>query len=374
MHCTLKEKKIQDIETSNIVQQTSYWAKVKYQQGLEPYAFEYRATGDVLSPLSEEGRLVCDDLLVLIKYLDKDRCFAYVPYGPVDEPDFENQGVFLEELSEALRPFLPGNCIFIRYDLPWENQFAREDDFYDKDGNWLGPPPAASQEFRVNFKTRRWNLFKSYSDQLPSNTIFLNLRKSQEDLISSMKPKTRYNIRLSFRKGIHVRSYGPEKLETWYALYRETARRNKIMLHDKAYFHSVLSSKKHNRPDEVAAHLLMADYKGEFLVAMVMILSGKRGTYLYGASSSRKRNLMASYALQWKAIRMAREAGCEEYDMFGAAPNPNSGHPLHGLYRFKSGFGGHFFHRMGCWDYPLQRENYVSFRAWEVNSETYHVN
>jgi lipid II:glycine glycyltransferase (peptidoglycan interpeptide bridge formation enzyme) len=117
----------------------------------------------------------------------------------------------------------------------------------------------------------------------------------------------------------------------------------------------------------------MADHEGEFLAAMFLVISNKRATYLYGASSDRKRNLMATYAIQWEAIRMAGGAGCEEYDMFGVAPNGYRSHPMHGLYRFKSGFGGKMFHRMGCWDYPLNKSEYDLFLAQEVNSQKYHV-
>jgi lipid II:glycine glycyltransferase (peptidoglycan interpeptide bridge formation enzyme) len=105
---------------------------------------------------------------------------------------------------------------------------------------------------------------------------------------------------------------------------------------------------------------------------MFLVLSKKRGTYMYGASSGIKRNLMATYAVQWEGIRLAQQAGCEEYDMFGTAPNPTSSHPMYGLYRFKSGFGGEMYHRMGCWDYPLDQEQYRAFRAQEINFQGYH--
>ncbi|MEX0983072.1 MAG: hypothetical protein WD577_11640 [Bacteroidales bacterium] len=48
-------------------------------------------------------------------------------------------------------------------------------------------------------------------------------------------------------------------------------------------------------------------------------------------------------------------------------------HPMHGLYRFKSGFGGNMFHRMGCGDYPLNKTEYDMFLAQEVNGQKYHV-
>ncbi len=374
MNCTIEEKDIQDIKSSNIPQQTKFWAQVKYRQGMYPLAFSYKASDDLLHPASQGKDSILDDLLVLIRYIDATHCFAYIPYGPKDEPDEENHGVFLEELSEVLRPHLPKNCIFIRYDLPWENQWAKEDDYFDKQGNWIGPPPFQNQEFRVNFNTHNWNLIKSQSDNLPSNTIFLDLTQSPEKLIQRMKSKTRYNIRLSFRNGINVQSYGMDKLDVWYDLYKETAHRNNITLHNKEYFYSVLANPKNHSREDVETRLLMADYEGEYLAALFLLLSRKRATYLYGASSGKNRNLMASYAIQWEAIRMAQEAGCEEYDMFGTAPNPNLSHPLHGLYRFKNGFGGYLFHRMGCWDYPLNHKEFQSFRAQEINSQKYHAN
>ncbi|MBE0650746.1 MAG: peptidoglycan bridge formation glycyltransferase FemA/FemB family protein [Bacteroidales bacterium] len=373
MHCKIEEKAVQEIAASNIVQQTSFWAQVKAQQEMIPIAFQYQASDDLISVSSEGDRNTQDDVLVLIRNIDNESSFAYVPYGPKTAPDIENYGLFLEELSEALRPYLPKNCILIRYDLPWENPWAKEDDYFDEQGNWLGPPSHQSQEFRINFNTQTWNLVKSRSDILPTNTIFLNLNQSEEKLLQKMKPKTRYNIRLSEKKGINVQEYGIDQLDLWYSIYQETALRNNITLHAKEYFYTVLSQQNEFSQD-VDPKLLMADHGGDYLAAMFLILSKRRGTYLYGASSAKKRNLMATYAIQWEAIKIAKEAGCREYDMFGTAPNANPSHPMHGLYRFKRGFGGNMFHRMGCWDYPLDKKGYSIFRALEINNQSYHSN
>ena len=58
MHCKLEEKEIRDIETTNVVQQTSFWARVKYQQGLKPFAFEYAASEDLLNPASNGQKFI----------------------------------------------------------------------------------------------------------------------------------------------------------------------------------------------------------------------------------------------------------------------------------------------------------------------------
>lgn len=59
--------------------------------------------------------------------------------------------------------------------------------------------------------------------------------------------------------------------------------------------------------------------------------------------------------------------------MFGVAPNPDPSHPLYGLYKFKSGFGGNIYHSMGCWDYPLNEEEYVRYLHTELTSKGYHL-
>lgn len=371
MDCHLENKDIQEIESKNILQQTSFWARVKYQQGIKPYALKLITSSDLLHVNADSSDKKTNDLLVLLRQIDQNNSFAYIPYGPVIEPDFENHGIFLEELSEVIRPRLPKDCRFIRYDLPWENQWAAEDDYFDDNGNWIGPPPTYNQEFRINFNTNYWNLLKSPSDNLPTSTYFLNLSPKCDEILKNMKPKTRYNIRLSYRKGVRVNEYGIDKLDEWYKLYKDTAKRNGINLHKKKSFATILNC---NGDAQVRKSILMAEYENEPLAAMFLVLSKNRGTYLYGASSSEKRNFMGTYAVQWAAIKKAREFGCKEYDMFGTAPNSNSSHPLHGLYRFKKGFGGNMYHSMGCWDYPLNKNEYMILKSKEINAEKYHTN
>jgi lipid II:glycine glycyltransferase (peptidoglycan interpeptide bridge formation enzyme) len=64
-------------------------------------------------------------------------------------------------------------------------------------------------------------------------------------------------------------------------------------------------------------------------------------------------------------MRDAKEAGCETYDLFGIPPSDDPGHPMAGLYRFKTGFGGKIIHRCGSWDYAYQPLRYALFSAAE---------
>ncbi|MFW6290232.1 MAG: peptidoglycan bridge formation protein FemAB, partial [Mariniphaga sp.] len=187
MFCQLAQKDIEVLKTTNILPQTPFWGRIKHSQGYMPEGFELTVSKEILDPSANEQVNVNDDLLVFIKYINDSCCFAYVPYGPKLEPEFENQGLFLEELSEMLRSYLPKCCAFIRYDLKWQNQWARESEYFDSSGNWMGPPESNVQEFRVNFKTVNWNLRKSPVDVLPKNTFFLDLTPGEDELLYNMR-------------------------------------------------------------------------------------------------------------------------------------------------------------------------------------------
>lgn len=367
-------KDIEQLYTTPIVQQTTFWSVVKKKLGATTMAINFKSKESFLYSGKNRDSIIVSDLLVIVQQIDRDHSIAYVPYGPELQPDDEFQGLFLEELSESLRSFLGNNCILIRYDLCWESYWAKEKDFYDIDGYWKGEPETASQELRFNFNTINWNFRKAYFNVLPTNTVYVNLQFDENDILKRMKSKTRYNIGLSERKGVTVRKVGMDSIDIWYNLYKETAHRNNIYLNDIKYFKAVLAAKTHNSLSSTDVMLLVAEYEKQPLAAMFLIITGNRGSYLYGASSSEHRCLMATYALQWEAIKISKAKGCTEYDMFGISPRPDPMHPLYGLYKFKIGFGGELYHSLGCWDYPLDQEKYNLFKATELKSQGYHLN
>jgi lipid II:glycine glycyltransferase (peptidoglycan interpeptide bridge formation enzyme) len=368
MHLTIERKPTEYLHKRTVLPQTSYWAKVKEKQGYKPRAFSINANHELT-----KDHVTQEDILIIIRNIGNKGCIAYIPYGPdIDLPE-DKQGVFLEELSESLRPYLPNNCIFIRFDLAWASPWQDDEDCYNDFGFWMGPPETRLQEIRMNFDTQNWNLRKAPSDVLPSHTIFLNLKKNKEDLLKSMKSKTRYNIKLSYRKGVNVHDVSTDNLNVWHKLYKETAVRNGIAYRDINHFKTILETRAENTASPANVYMLLAENEGDALAALLLVMSGGRATYLYGASSEKNRNLMATYALQWEAICKAKSEGCKEYDFFGISPTPDKSHPMYGLYRFKKGFGGSEYHRQGCWDYPLNEDAYELYRTVEISSKGYYV-
>ncbi|WP_295939723.1 peptidoglycan bridge formation glycyltransferase FemA/FemB family protein [uncultured Alistipes sp.] len=362
MDIRIEKKEQRDIFATPIVQQTAFWSEVKRNQGLQTRALDFKVRNrDIYTGVGGFSSTNAD-LLLVERPLNQDDCIAYVPYGPEIEPSAENQGRFLEELSEVIRPHLPKSCIAIRYDLNWRS-------------HWFGEetPERTFQEFNMNYGTAMWNLKKCNSDILPATTVFLDLSLPLDDILNRMKPKTRYNIRLAERKGVSVRRAGMEQIGTWYELYRDTALRNGLYVNGIDYFTSVISARADDTLSPAHVELLIAEVDRKPLAAMFLIIADRRATYLYGASSSEMRNFMPTYALQWEAIRLSKLIGCTEYDMFGVSPGPQASHPMYGLYQFKTGFGGEMFHHLGCWDYVFDEQKYKAFQYAEMQLQGYYI-
>jgi lipid II:glycine glycyltransferase (peptidoglycan interpeptide bridge formation enzyme) len=116
----------------------------------------------------------------------------------------------------------------------------------------------------------------------------------------------------------------------------------------------------------VDIRLYLASHESEDIAGIITLFRKDEAVYLYGASANHKRNLMAPYALQWQAMRDAKAAGCVFYDLYGIPPDEDPFHPMAGLYRVKTGFGGTMIHRPGCWDYACKPVVTGLYRAAET--------
>jgi lipid II:glycine glycyltransferase (peptidoglycan interpeptide bridge formation enzyme) len=60
---------------------------------------------------------------------------------------------------------------------------------------------------------------------------------------------------------------------------------------------------------------------------------------------------MGGYALQWTAMKIAKEQGCHIYDFYGYDRFRSSDHPYARFSQFKSQFGGTPMRFIGAQDY-----------------------
>ncbi|MFA6508745.1 MAG: peptidoglycan bridge formation glycyltransferase FemA/FemB family protein [Treponemataceae bacterium] len=320
--------------------QSGFWGSFKARFGWNARAF-----------LIDWGKREKSPLLVIRRKLGPGVSFAYVPWGPELPDDFSpDAGARTEALvtiANAVRRELPPDTAFIRFDPPWTSNGAS-----------VSAPPILPPFVRAG------------ADVQPPDTVVLDLSVDAETLLSAMKAKWRYNIRLAERKGVMVRRADASALNIFYDLYKETAARDKISIHGRSYYDSLFT---HGCDSELSCpdlRLYIAEHEGDALAAIIVLQRGAMATYLYGASSDLKRSLMPAYALQWRAILDAKGAGCTTYDFFGIPPSDDPDHPMIGLYRFKTGFGGTILHRSGSWDYEYKPFVAGFFRFAETARKT----
>jgi lipid II:glycine glycyltransferase (peptidoglycan interpeptide bridge formation enzyme) len=196
-----------------------------------------------------------------------------------------------------------------------------------------------------------------------------------------MKPKTRYNINLAHRRGVRVYQASPARLAEWFLMYRDTMARHGKTVHRYEHFERFFEAAYQTRvaavlpgepPRRHNIRLMLAEQDGQPLAGLVLAVSGSYAIYLYGASTAVRRNAMPTYLLQWKTMQTARHLGARRYDLFGVPPDRRPGHPMHGLLRFKEGFGGSHITRRGCWDYPFDDQRYQVFAGREAADSGYH--
>jgi lipid II:glycine glycyltransferase (peptidoglycan interpeptide bridge formation enzyme) len=185
------------------------------------------------------------------------------------------------------------------------------------------------------------------------NTVLVDLAGDEDQILGRMKSKTRYNIRLSGRKGIQIRRGGSADLSQLYEMYAKTSLRGGFAIREEDYYLSLLElfltgAQPGSDPQ---AQPLVAEFQDQPVAGAVIFKFGKRAWYLHGMSRPEHNEKMAPHFIQWEAMRWAREQNCDIYDMWGAPDDFTEKDPLWGVYRFKSGFGGQVIRTCGAWDY-----------------------
>jgi lipid II:glycine glycyltransferase (peptidoglycan interpeptide bridge formation enzyme) len=217
------------------------------------------------------------------------------------------------------------------------------------------------------------------SDQIQfKNTVLIDLRPSEEELLARMKQKTRYNIRLAQKKNVIVRVGAKEDFGMLYKMYAETSLRDGFVIRDEGYYKTVwatftahLQSPISNLQSPISnlqspiiaehprgtnselpyAEPLVAQVDTEPLAALFVFYFAGRAYYVYGMSRQAHREKMPTYLLQWEAIKRAKANGCTAYDLWGAPDVFDERDSLWGVYRFKEGLGGKVVRTLGAWDF-----------------------
>lgn len=250
--------------------------------------------------------------------------FFYAPRGPI--MDFSNKELLHDLLERVEKEADRYHAISLKIDpeIPEDDLAARD-----------------------NLKALGFE--KALKQVQPRATLIVNLDRDLAGILKSFEEKTRYNIRLSEKKGVVVREDVSEKgIEIFNELYKETARRDNFLVHPPVYYQKL---REIMFPAGLGTNFI-AYFEGKPVGAVIILAFGRRISYLYGASASEYRNVMPNHLLHWEVIKWAKDRGYKEYDLWGVPANPQAGHPLFGVYRFKKGFNGRLVKYIGAYDFP----------------------
>lgn len=213
-------------------------------------------------------------------------------------------------------------------------------------------PKASKQVIDLRFKKATKSYFSKYN-------FIIDLTKSEQDLLSSMRSKTRYNIRLAQKKGVKIKiGTDPKIFNDYLNLYFETTARQNYLGHNRDYHKKVWELfQKYDM-----AKIIVGYFKDEPLSAWCVFNFKDTLYYPYGGSTHRHKELMANNLVAWEAINLGKKLKLKKFDMWGAlGENPDPNDPWIGFHNFKQGYGGQHIEYIGSFDIIFDKLIYQIF-------------
>lgn len=317
--------------------QLSAWAGQK-----RPYGWESARVA-----LEDGGLIVAGAQLLFRRLPFRLGTMAYLPMAPL---------VTGAGQHEALWSAIDAACRQRRAAfLKWEPGILEDGD----------PPPNAAAGFRRSPQTIQ-----------PPRTILIDISGDDAVILARMNQGTRRKIRQSQKSGVRCYQASRDDVTKFTRMMQTTGSRNAFGVHEPSYYtlaydlfvpqHAALILAEHTDSETEDTPERADDLAGVFVFAI-----GKTAWYFYGASASVKRNLMASFGVQWAAIQWAKQRGCTVYDMWGIPDEDEPALEAHfesrsdglwGVYGFKRGWGGSVTRSAGAWDKVYNPLVYAAFQ------------
>ncbi len=334
------------------------------------------AWGEVKSEWRREsiGWFRGDDLvgagLVLYRQLPKvKRYLAYLPEGPVLDWSGDD---LLTDLGAMAVHLKSEGAFGVRMGPPvvrrrWSAETVKKAIADDSHHRLSNVPPDATGDDGARVEsvlhTAGWQpraTESGFSAGQPRYVYQLPLAgKTADDVLAGMNQQWRRNIKKSAKLGVEVTHGSSADLPAFHALYAETAQRDQFTARPLAYFQQMFVALQREDPDRI--RLLLAKHEGDLVAAATWVRVGSHAWYSYGASSTAKRDVRGSNAIQWQMIKDAISAGVSVYDLRGITDTLATDDPHIGLVQFKGGIGGEAVEYVGEWDLPLNSLLYKAF-------------
>ena len=320
--------------------------------------------------------------LVLYRQLPKvKRYLAYLPEGPVIDWSTEDLGEWLAPLTRHLKR---SGAFGVRIGPPvvvarW-SAAAIKQGIADESVHRLSdvPPTERSVEgARVvsqlqELGWRQQQTEGGFAAGQPKYNVHVPLRRTEgreageprteDEVLAGMNQQWRRNIKKAAKAGVEVRVGTADDLPAFHELYVHTAERDGFTPRPLGYFRTMLEALGAEEEDRI--RLYLAEHEGDLVASTLAIRVGGHVWYSYGASSSEKRDVRGSNAIQWRMMQDAIAAGADVYDLRGITDTLDADDPHVGLIQFKVGTGGEAVEYAGEWDLPLNGAIYQAFSLY----------
>ena len=320
--------------------------------------------------------------LVLYRQLPKvKRYLAYLPEGPVIDWSTEDLGEWLAPLTRHLKR---SGAFGVRIGPPvvvarW-SAAAIKQGIADESVHRLSdvPPTERSVEgARVvsqlqELGWRQQQTEGGFAAGQPKYNFHVPLRRTEgreageprteDEVLAGMNQQWRRNIKKAAKAGVEVRVGTANDLPAFHELYVHTAERDGFTPRPLGYFRTMLEALGAEEEDRI--RLYLAEHEGDLVASTLAIRVGGHVWYSYGASSSEKRDVRGSNAIQWRMMQDAIAAGADVYDLRGITDTLDADDPHVGLIQFKVGTGGEAVEYAGEWDLPLNGAIYQAFSLY----------
>ncbi|RNM12565.1 lipid II:glycine glycyltransferase FemX [Nocardioides pocheonensis] len=358
--------------------QTPPWAQVKQEWKAESLGWSL--------PGSPDGELV-GVALVLYRQLPKVRRYlAYLPEGPVIDWDTDDLAAWLEPMAVHLKA---KGAFGIRIGPPvitrrWSAAQVKDGIADDAVTSLTELPPTerspAGAKVVSQLRELGWraqHAVGGFAAGQPQYNFWIPLThadgspRTEDEVLAGMNQLWRRNIKKAAKAGVTVSvsttatSGFADDLAAFHDLYAHTAERDHFTPRPLAYFRTMFDALSATGPDgPLEIRLYLGHHDGDLVASTIWIRVGTHAWYSYGASSTEKREVRGSNAVQWQMIRDAIAAGAAIYDLRGITDTLTTDDSHVGLIQFKVGTGGEAVEYAGEWDLPLNRAIYKAFELY----------
>ncbi len=194
--------------------------------------------------------------------------------------------------------------------------------------------------------------FKKSSKEIqPHRSAVVNLDKSEEELLSAMHHKTRYNIKVAEKYGLKF--VVGNNIDVFWKLLKHTAKNDNFSTHPKEYYEKLCSV------PGLKVETVFIQHEGVSIAGALLLAYGDTVYYLHGAMdrNQKYKPMMAPHLLHWEIIKWAKGYGLKNYDLWGI-----NAQKWPGVTRFKLGWGGRQVEYPGAFDMPVSKIWYLIYK------------